>query len=150
MDYPSPIITELLEYFDRLPVRLTIVDNHRQVQFAGQLQLFAEPPHLHVFRRKIPEEIEPDFTVSDNPLTFCQLCKEIVRKLINPRDIMRMHPHGGVDLVVPFREGNRLPAVLEVQTNRDDAGDTLFPCPSYNIFPLTIKFIHLKMGVRIN
>ena len=87
-----------------VPVRLPIVDNHRQIQLYRQFDLTAEY-HLLKFARRIlfPVIIQPDFPHRHDFRLSAQAADFRKFRLSRSGAVLRMQSHGGIDMRILCR-----------------------------------------------
>src|SRR6266481_6322518 len=84
------------------------MNHHRQLDRTRQPQLPAEHFPLHLSGRVIVMIVEPDLSPGDHPPALLDKVEELLcRSVIKEPGVVRMHPHGRIDVLVFFSEIDR-------------------------------------------
>ena len=130
------------------------MNNHRQLQVSGQLQLPAKNCHLHVARRIVVVEVESNFTPGDHTRTLSDKTRNpLLRAIVKQASVVRMNANGRVDILMcagqPHRALER-PAVWIASAYVQNRGNAGSAGALNNFIAILVKFRTVYVCMRID
>ena len=129
---------------------LPVMDDHRQVQLLGEVELFPKPPELNLPRGEVVEEIEADLSDGDDLLLPRQDPERVIGRCIDLLHLVGMDADGRIDRLVETGQGHGLFTVGKRRSDRDDRRQAGLRGPRENRLPVVVECLHLQMGMGIN
>ena len=96
------------------------MDDDRLPQLGRQLELRGEQGPLALARRVVAVIIEPGLPHRDDTIATEQISELVEPPGLGIRGLVRMDAQRGEDALVPFRDLERGPALLDARADRDD------------------------------
>ncbi len=134
----------------RLFVRFAIVNDDRQAQLPGQIQLPGKHLRLLFTRGKITEIIKSDFSVSDNLRVLRKLFQLVERRVVRRGRIMGMDADGRINVFMTAGNRQRFAAQSRIGPHRDDAVNPRRPGAFNHVGSIGIELLHLQVGMGID
>ena len=106
MEYAAQI-RKFPDHFQTISMRVTVMDNHGQIQFTGKFQLPPENLLLKFPRRiRFPIIIQTNFPDSYDFFMLTEYPQFFQIGVSCPGAVLRMNPNGGIDKRILFRKSD--------------------------------------------
>ena len=149
MDDPPGEALSGTEEVDHVPMSVPDVEDDRHVQVAGQVQLLAEHPLLHVPGAEIIVIVQADLPDGDDPVLPGQLPQPVQIALRRFRRLVRVDAAGSPGVFVGLGEADAGFGRGQVRPDADDAGNAPVPQALEGFLPVRVKFFIVQVAVGV-
>ena len=134
-----------------VPVGVPVVDDDGQVQLLGQGELGVEevPGEGPVLWAFDPVVVQPHLADGLHPGVGGQSADLVQVSEGRPLQVLRVEPHGGVEIVVSLRQVHALLGALEIAAGADHQGHPLARQGGEEGVPVGVKGVVIIVGVGI-